>query len=98
MNIRKVQADKVTTMPAAITIKTGFSSVFVPIGLPRAAPASSQGISPTLAAAAHNPPGLLANAGPMRPRTNHANAVVMPHVGQLEPVKARNAHGGKPSF
>jgi hypothetical protein len=74
---------------ARITIESGFSSDWNPAAWFRAALAMSQAANGTDSRANRHPAGFACHARPRFPRTIHAYAVVMPHVGHNCPVDVR---------
>jgi hypothetical protein len=69
-----------------------------PIGSFAIALATNQATMGMDNSANRHPAGLACHERPIRPRTNQANEVVIPQVGQSRPVTTANAQGPSPSW
>ena len=97
MSKRTVQDNRLRATVATTKPIKGTSNDRHPTGRPRAAPATSQGIKTAQVGASRLPAGLARHERSNRPRTNQANAVVIPQAGQRSPVTSANAQGARPS-
>jgi hypothetical protein len=85
------------TTAATSKTTTGLESDEKPAGSFATALATNQTMSGTVSRASMHPAGFACHERSIRPRMNHANEVVIPHVGHSLPVILRNEHGGIPS-
>lgn len=78
-------------------MSSGLDSDEKPAGLFAAALAISQAASGGVSNASRHPAGFARHARSTRPRTTHAIAVVIPHVGQSLPVILKKEQDCNPS-
>src|SRR5947209_5987014 len=95
--MRTVQETRVKATMATARATSGCSSDRNGAGLPRAETSKSQGIRIMQVGARRLPAGLARQDRIGSTRTNQANEVVIPQVGQGRPVEALNAQGQRPN-
>lgn len=95
---RTNQDARLRTMAATSRIKSGFESVEQPAGWFATELPTNQAMHGTDSRASTHPAELACHERSIRPRTNHANEVVIPHVGHSLPVIRRNEQGRIPSW
>ena len=97
--VHRINQDaRLSTQPARSRPIKGPESDRNPTGSARTAHASNQTIKGTDSAANRQPAGLARHDRSIRPRTNQANAVVMPQVGQSRPVTRGERTGPEPEL